>query len=69
MALSSGSGICCISAFIALVIFFNATPSVIAVEEFKVGDALGWRQPLTNETDIYNLWASGKKFHVGDSLR
>ncbi|XP_059306626.1 early nodulin-like protein 7 [Lycium ferocissimum] len=44
---------------------------VVAVsgEEFKVGDAVGWRQPRVNETDLYNRWASKKKFHVGDSLR
>ncbi|KAJ8535914.1 hypothetical protein K7X08_034315 [Anisodus acutangulus] len=45
--------------------------SVVAVsgEEFKVGDAVGWRQPSVNETDLYNHWASKKKFHIGDSLR
>ncbi|MCD7452166.1 hypothetical protein HAX54_015278 [Datura stramonium] len=53
--------------FIALTI----ASSVVAAsaEEFKVGDAVGWRQPGVNEKDFYNHWASKKKFHVGDSLR
>lgn len=51
-----------------LVLLNNATPSG-AVEEFKVGDDLGWRRPAINETDLYNVWASGRKFHVGDLLR
>ncbi|CAN4086856.1 unnamed protein product [Withania somnifera] len=44
--------------------------SIVAAcgEEFKVGDAVGWRTPSVNETDLYNHWASKKKFHVGDSL-
>ncbi|KAM3380187.1 stellacyanin [Capsicum galapagoense] len=40
-----------------------------SAEEFKVGDAVGWREPSANETDLYNHWASNKKFHVGDKLR
>lgn len=40
-----------------------------AVEEFKVGDVDGWRQPDANHTEIYSLWTATKRFHVGDSLR
>ncbi|XP_027167871.1 mavicyanin-like [Coffea eugenioides] len=64
------SVLCCVCALVIPVIFFSATPTmVVAAEEFKVGDALGWRQPTLNETDMYNLWASRRRFHVGDSLR
>ncbi|KAL3511757.1 hypothetical protein ACH5RR_024474 [Cinchona calisaya] len=55
--------------FVILVIILNATPTIMAAEEFNVGDDLGWRHPSPNQTDIYNLWASRRKFHVGDSLR
>lgn len=53
---------------LVLLLLNNATPSG-AVEEFKVGDDLGWRRPAINETDLYNVWASGRKLHVGDLLR
>lgn len=63
------SGVRCLSALVILAIFFNATPGIMADEEFKVGDDLGWRQPSSNETDMYNLWVSRRRFHVGDFLR
>ncbi|KAJ9537674.1 hypothetical protein OSB04_030407 [Centaurea solstitialis] len=40
-----------------------------AAKEFQVGGAVGWRIPATNETQLYNVWASRRRFHVGDSLR
>ncbi|XP_009628149.1 early nodulin-like protein 7 [Nicotiana tabacum] len=67
MASIKSTTICFVTAlFISLTI-----SSVVAAsgEEFKVGDAVGWRQPSVNETDLYHHWASKKKFHVGDSLR
>ncbi|KAJ8638672.1 hypothetical protein MRB53_012939 [Persea americana] len=39
-----------------------------ASHEFKVGDSLGWTEPTSNGTDVYNQWASKKRFQVGDSL-
>lgn len=58
------------SAFFYTTLCFIALTIVAAsAEEFKVGDAVGWRQPSQNETDLYNHWAANKKFHVGDSLR
>ncbi|KAG2728992.1 hypothetical protein I3843_01G225000 [Carya illinoinensis] len=41
---------------------------VQAVEEFKVGDDLGWIQPDANHTSLYSQWAARNRFHVGDSL-
>lgn len=35
---------------------------------FKVGDELGWRVPLQNDTAVYSHWASSNRFHIGDSL-
>ncbi|KAI7748658.1 hypothetical protein M8C21_024792, partial [Ambrosia artemisiifolia] len=33
------------------------------------GGAVGWRIPATNEPELYDVWASRRLFHVGDSLR
>ncbi|KAK1362887.1 NtEPc [Heracleum sosnowskyi] len=55
---------------IPIVIVVGTTVSYAsAVEEFKVGDVEGWRQPDINHTEIYTLWAATKRFHVGDLLR
>lgn len=53
--------------FVALTIISFVVAA--SAEEFKVGDTVGWREPSVNETDLYNHWASNKKFHIGDSLR
>nr|GEX52638.1 putative cupredoxin [Tanacetum cinerariifolium] len=37
--------------------------------EYLVGGAVGWRLPAANETELYNVWASRRRFHIGDSLR
>ncbi|KAK9022620.1 hypothetical protein V6N11_002867 [Hibiscus sabdariffa] len=42
--------------------------SVEASKQFTVGDHIGWRQPSSNNSDVYTLWATSKRFHVGDSL-
>ena len=39
-----------------------------AFKEFKVGDELGWHEPVVNNTLIYNQWASRNRFQVGDAL-
>lgn len=41
---------------------------VQAVEEFKVGDDLGWIEPDANHSSLYSQWAARNRFHVGDSL-
>ncbi|XVF24927.1 hypothetical protein REPUB_Repub13aG0169800 [Reevesia pubescens] len=41
---------------------------VEASKHFKVGDHIGWQQPSANNTAVYTLWATTKRFHVGDSL-
>lgn len=41
---------------------------VEATKEFKVGGRVGWREPGENGTSMYNDWATGMRFHVGDSL-
>ncbi|PIN15445.1 hypothetical protein CDL12_11906 [Handroanthus impetiginosus] len=42
--------------------------AAFAAEEFKVGGYDGWRQPSTNESEMYSHWASKQRFHIGDSL-
>ncbi|XP_071715105.1 early nodulin-like protein 7 [Rutidosis leptorrhynchoides] len=46
-----------------------AVISSVSAKEFLVGDAVGWRIPVTNKTQLYNVWASRRRFHIGDSLR
>lgn len=53
-----------------LIVFITALKSpVVASKEFRVGDSEGWRQPNANESAIFNQWAAGNRFRVGDSLR
>ncbi|OIW09028.1 hypothetical protein TanjilG_06004 [Lupinus angustifolius] len=35
---------------------------------FKVGDDLGWHEPVPNNTVFYIRWAERNRFQVGDSL-
>ncbi|KAJ0745086.1 putative Phytocyanin domain, cupredoxin [Helianthus annuus] len=50
-------------------IFFALISFVSAITEYTVGDDMGWRIPAPNETELYNVWASKRRFYVGDSLR
>nr|XP_043626188.1 stellacyanin-like [Erigeron canadensis] len=43
--------------------------SVVSTEEYQVGGVVGWRIPATNESELYTVWASRRRFHIGDSLR
>lgn len=36
--------------------------------EFVVGERGGWAVPKANDTEIYNDWASSKRFKVNDTL-
>ncbi|KAJ0515168.1 putative Phytocyanin domain, cupredoxin [Helianthus annuus] len=49
--------------------FFALISFVSAITEYTVGDDMGWRIPAANETELYNVWASRRRFYVGDSLR
>ncbi|KAI3766585.1 hypothetical protein L2E82_16649 [Cichorium intybus] len=50
-------------------IFLTFTIATVAAKEFLVGDDVGWRIPASNETELYTVWASRRRFHIGDSLR
>ncbi|XP_057773115.1 early nodulin-like protein 17 [Salvia miltiorrhiza] len=52
-----------------LLIITASAPVAITADEFKVGGDEGWRQPASNETDMYRKWAETLRFHVEDSLR
>lgn len=49
-------------------VFLLMNEAAVNAKEFKVGDDLGWREPNTNDTLLYNHWAATNRFHVGDSL-
>nr|XP_043616394.1 stellacyanin-like [Erigeron canadensis] len=56
--------------YISLALFFFAIAIATAMaKEYEVGGHVGWRIPASNETELYNVWASRRSFHVGDSLR
>jgi len=52
-----------------LALFSSLQCSIVASTEFEVGDLKGWVVPPSNDTDIYNIWASNKRFQIGDSIR
>ncbi|BBH00483.1 early nodulin-like protein 6 [Prunus dulcis] len=37
--------------------------------DFQVGGTKDWVVPPTNDSKIYNDWASGNRFQVGDTIR
>ncbi|XP_072961599.1 early nodulin-like protein 7 [Typha angustifolia] len=41
---------------------------IMATNQYKVGDAEGWRLPDRNNPNMYEDWASKITFHVGDSI-
>ncbi|XP_024979148.1 stellacyanin-like [Cynara cardunculus var. scolymus] len=53
----------------SLCFFFIFAVAITTAKEFQVGGDVGWRIPATNETQLYNVWASRRRFHVGDLLR
>ncbi|KAK1414258.1 hypothetical protein QVD17_30001 [Tagetes erecta] len=57
------------SHFLFIIFFFFFTIATTSAKQFTVGDTVGWRIPATNETQLYNVWASRRRFHIGDSLR
>ncbi|PWA35236.1 Cupredoxin [Artemisia annua] len=58
------------SSFTCLAIVFIACAmTIVAGKEYQVGGAVGWRIPAANETELYNVWASRRRFHIGDTLR
>ncbi|KAI3727250.1 hypothetical protein L1987_67062 [Smallanthus sonchifolius] len=50
-------------------LFLTIATATAAAKEYQVGNAVGWRIPATNETELYTIWASRRPFHIGDFLR
>ncbi|KAK1416860.1 hypothetical protein QVD17_25977 [Tagetes erecta] len=68
MALASKS----FSTLLCTFFFFFAISVVVSsvsATEFQVGGVVGWRIPAVNESQLYNVWASRRRFFIGDSLR
>ncbi|KAL8038769.1 hypothetical protein ABFX02_11G129500 [Erythranthe guttata] len=40
----------------------------VRCSEFEVGERAGWVVPRENETEIYNQWASKKRFKISDTI-
>ncbi|KAK9060500.1 hypothetical protein SSX86_021204 [Deinandra increscens subsp. villosa] len=64
------------ASFSTLVLFILSAAAALSVAitsvsaaEFQVGGAVGWRIPAANESQLYNVWASRRRFYIGDSLR
>ncbi|XP_076886943.1 early nodulin-like protein 21 [Bidens hawaiensis] len=59
------------TSFLPLLCFFLFTVviSSVSAAEFQVGGTVGWRVPASNESQLYNVWASRRQFFIGDSLR
>lgn len=51
----SGFNFCCFVILILVIVVGTIMSPANAVEEFKVGDVDGWRQPDINHTEFYTL--------------
>ncbi|GJS76677.1 hypothetical protein Tco_0726558, partial [Tanacetum coccineum] len=49
-------------------VFITCAMTTLAPKEYQVGGAIDWRLPTTNETELYNVWSSRRRFHIRDSL-
>ncbi|KAL6135855.1 hypothetical protein ACLB2K_068080 [Fragaria x ananassa] len=53
-----------------LVIFISLGNSLVfSAYEFQVGGIQGWVVPPTNDSKVYNDWASENRFQVGNAIR
>ncbi|CAN1321890.1 Early nodulin-like protein 1 [Linum perenne] len=52
--------------FLLLLLMFTTT---VYSFDYQVGGAKGWIVPPSNDTTLYNEWASQNRFLVGDSVR
>ncbi|KAJ0972396.1 hypothetical protein J5N97_020355 [Dioscorea zingiberensis] len=53
-----------------LLFFFISLSSLKFIHsfDFEVGDRAGWKVPPSNDTLIYNKWASKNRFMAGDTI-
>ncbi|PRQ54098.1 putative cupredoxin [Rosa chinensis] len=53
-----------------LVIFISLGNSLVfSAFEFQVGGTQGWIVPPTNDSKVYNDWASENRFQIGNAIR
>ncbi|RZC93308.1 hypothetical protein C5167_030427 [Papaver somniferum] len=57
--------------FCMIFIFYSLHYFTVVVHslECDVGDTKGWVVPQPNASNIYNEWASRKRFQINDSIR
>lgn len=54
---------------LSLIILSSFQLMFVTSFEFQVGDKFGWVVPPSNDTKLYNDWASEKRLKVGDAVR
>ncbi|BFG27014.1 hypothetical protein CerSpe_132880 [Prunus speciosa] len=60
---------CARATLFLLTIFICFGHFSVSAFEFQVGGTKDWVVPPTNDSKIYNDWASGNRFQVGDTIR
>ncbi|PON44058.1 Phytocyanin domain containing protein [Parasponia andersonii] len=51
------------------ILFFSLQSFSVVSFEFQVGGTNGWVIPPSNDTKVYNDWASDNRFQLGDTIR
>ncbi|CAI0457177.1 unnamed protein product [Linum tenue] len=57
------------SPLLCLLCTFLTITTTVTSFEYQVGGAKGWVVPPSNDTRIYNDWASENRFLIGDTVR
>ncbi|CAI0456677.1 unnamed protein product [Linum tenue] len=57
------------SLLLCLLCTFLTITTTVTSFEYQVGGAKGWVVPPSNDTRIYNDWASENRFLIGDTVR
>ncbi|XP_027357169.1 mavicyanin-like [Abrus precatorius] len=60
---------CSTSVLVLLLAILSTLLCFSVASNFQVGGSNGWLVPPSNDTNIYNDWASHNRFHVGDTIR
>nr|GEW31605.1 hypothetical protein [Tanacetum cinerariifolium] len=59
----------CATLLATAIVFIKCATNTLAAKEYQVGGGSGCRLSAANETEFYNVWASRRRFHIGDSQR
>ncbi|PSS30179.1 Early nodulin-like protein [Actinidia chinensis var. chinensis] len=56
------------NSMVLFLLFISFSVLSVTSFEFQVGDTNGWVVPPSNDSKIYNDWASENRFQVGDTI-